>query len=559
MQAAETSRCTISPQQLLGRLRAATNEADPEPRVLSLLQETFGSSEITFFHFHHLDGSWSATLPSGEHLSLSPLDDPDILRCVAERAEVHSENPPGTLCFPLFFEEILLGAVKMLRPVLPPRSQEREYDACFTFAALMLSCSAAREARTRPRDTGHVVKPVSNANPELRARRQTRRTDLGNRSLMLSMVQFAPIGIFRTDHKGRCLFLNQRGGEVLGLSTQEALGMKWTQVVHPADQRPMIETWRVALQTGSTMRGECRIVRRDGSALWVMVQALSGEGRSGDSVGCVGMLIDINEQKLAEVSLKEENRSLAASLAAKTAQQGILAHESAMISYAISHDLRAPLRAITGYVRILMEEQAERLKPEGIRQLESAAQNANKIGELIDALLLYTKLGRQELRRTPLDLEKLVLETYRELTRDREKAKAVRLELGKLPKVIADREMIRLAMHHLLDNALKFSRSAEQPHIQVGSREDEGEQVLFVKDNGIGFNALYQEKLFGIFEKLHSTNQFDGNGTGLALVQRVANKHGGRVWAEGLLNQGATFYLSFPNEQKISCHLTSGQ
>jgi len=213
-------------------------------------------------------------------------------------------------------------------------------------------------------------------------------------------------------------------------------------------------------------------------------------------------------------------------------------------SYSVSHDLRSPLRAIDGFSRILQEDHAATLDAEGRRLLGVIRDNSRNMGELIDDLLEYSRLGRKPLANAAIDMKRLVDEVLAELPAS--DGSAPRLELGELPPAHGDRTLLKQAWANLLANAVKFSSKREQPLIAVSGREDGAQCVYCVKDNGAGFDMRYHDKLFSVFQRLHGADEFEGTGVGLAIVQRVIARHGGRVWAEGAVDAGAAFHFSLP-------------
>ena len=212
-------------------------------------------------------------------------------------------------------------------------------------------------------------------------------------------------------------------------------------------------------------------------------------------------------------------------------------------SYSVSHDLRAPLRAIHGFARILLEDHGAELQPEAKRVLGVIDENTRRMGQLIDDLLSFSRLGRKELETARVDMTELVRSVADEVRRtagDR----PLEITIGPLPPARGDRDMLRQAVTNLLDNAAKFTRRRAPGQIEVGHRADGAETVYYVKDNGAGFDPRYAGKLFGVFQRLHRAEEFEGTGVGLAIVQRVVQRHGGRVWAEGQLDGGATFFFT---------------
>jgi two-component system sensor kinase len=220
-------------------------------------------------------------------------------------------------------------------------------------------------------------------------------------------------------------------------------------------------------------------------------------------------------------------------------------------SYSVTHDLRAPLRAIHGFSRILLEDHNAKLDPEAQRLLGVIDQNTRRMGQLIDDLLAFSHLGRTDLSTGPVDMKELAQTVADEIQRnDNGRQGPLEIRIDPLPPARGDRGLLRQVMSNLLQNAAKFTRDRPSARIEVGSRADSGQTVYFVKDNGAGFDARYADKLFGVFQRLHSTEQFDGTGVGLAIVKRIVQRHGGRVWAEGAVNQGATFFFTLPGEER---------
>jgi two-component system sensor kinase len=216
----------------------------------------------------------------------------------------------------------------------------------------------------------------------------------------------------------------------------------------------------------------------------------------------------------------------------------------------VSHDLRAPLRAIDGFSRILLKEHADRLDAEGHRLLGIIRANTQNMGQLIDDLLAFSRLGRREVKVADLDMETLVRNVSGDLQTTLGDRK-VEWDFKPLPAARADRALMQQVWVNLLGNALKFTRRQEAAVIEVGCRPAGDEDIYYVKDNGVGFDMQFAHKLFGVFQRLHRYEEFEGTGVGLALVQRIVQRHGGRVWAEGQVNGGACFYFSLPRGQAL--------
>ena len=237
-------------------------------------------------------------------------------------------------------------------------------------------------------------------------------------------------------------------------------------------------------------------------------------------------------------ALAEETRLRAAEL------EG-LNKELEAFSYSVSHDLRAPLRHIAGFSDMLQRHADGSLDEKGKRYLNTIVESAKRMGLLIDDLLTFSRMGRSEMHREKVDLNKMVEETIAELAPDVGNRR-VNWKKHKLPQVVGDRAMLKQVVVNLFSNALKYSGTREVAEIEINFREEHDEFVFCVKDNGVGFDMAYAHKLFGVFQRLHEASQFEGTGIGLANVRRIVARHGGRTWAEAELDKGATFYFSLP-------------
>jgi signal transduction histidine kinase len=217
-------------------------------------------------------------------------------------------------------------------------------------------------------------------------------------------------------------------------------------------------------------------------------------------------------------------------------------------SYSVSHDLRAPVRAIAGFSKMLQEMHANQLDAEAQRKLSIIQSETQRMGNLIDDLLAFSRLGRQEIKGSDLDIQDMVRNMYERL-HSLHQGPEVEFRLGSLPQAHGDRALLEQVWANLLSNALKFSAKRDKPMIEVSAISDDKEHTYFVRDNGAGFDPQYQSKLFGVFQRLHRADEFAGTGVGLALAYRIVTRHGGRIWAESKPNEGATFYFTLPKEQ----------
>ncbi len=256
------------------------------------------------------------------------------------------------------------------------------------------------------------------------------------------------------------------------------------------------------------------------------------------------LAVAITQARLLE-RVRRQAEDLELRVAERTAELAAANRDLESFTSSVSHDLRSPLRAIDGFSQMLEEDHAHRLDDEGRRLLGVVRNSARKMGELIEDLLRFARLGRSPLQVGPVDMKALVLEVVEELAPEHP---AARIELGPLPVLEGDRSLLRQVWANLVGNALKYSSRSTAPTVEIGGGEEDGAKVFWVRDNGAGFDPQYKEKLFKVFHRLHSSEEFEGTGVGLAIVESVISRHGGRIWAEGAIGKGATFRFSFPKD-----------
>ena len=353
------------------------------------------------------------------------------------------------------------------------------------------------------------------------------------------------------DHEGKVAFWNAAAEEMFGYPASEAEGKELHSLIVPLR---FYEAYSKGFEqfkstgTGAVIGKKLELValRKDGTEYPIEVSLAAFKLHEQWNV--IGILRDITERKQAEAKIVELNRNLEGRVAERTIQLEAANKELEAFSYSVSHDLRSPLRAIGGFSRILLDDYTDKLDEEGKRLLNVVRENTQRMGQLIDDILKFSRSGRLELSFSEINMEKLAREVFEELQSSVDHNK-LQLEIEAIPPSTGDRAMMRQVFVNLLSNAIKFSRFKEPAMIKVGASIKGGEAVYFVQDNGAGFDMQYVDKLFGAFQRLHSTNEFEGTGIGLAIVKRIITRHGGRVWAEGKVNEGATIYFALPTKE----------
>ena len=272
--------------------------------------------------------------------------------------------------------------------------------------------------------------------------------------------------------------------------------------------------------------------------------------QSDDEVGVLAESFDtmIGEIQRRDREIRTLNADLERRVAARTAELEASNKEMEAFSYSVSHDLRAPLRHVDGFVELLSKHLGSTLDEKGRKYIATISGAAKRMGNLIDDLLVFSRMGRSEMRTTSVDLGALTDEVIQELKQD-EAGRKVEWKVGRLPAVQGDPAMLRQVLANLLSNALKYTGPQEKARIEVVGEAQNGEIVVSVRDNGVGFDATYAHKLFGVFQRLHTNDEFEGTGIGLANVRRIVSRHGGRTWAEGAVGHGATFFFTLPRHE----------
>ena len=347
---------------------------------------------------------------------------------------------------------------------------------------------------------------------------------------------------------GIIVFANSRFEELFGYAPGEMTGKPVSIVNAPTDKSPVeIATEIIGeLEKNGFWTGEVLNLKKDGTVFWSHANvAIFDHSKFGKVL--VSVQQDITERKNAESQIKKLNEDLENRVIQRTELLEAANKELEAFSYSVSHDLRAPLRSVHGFTKILLEDYEANLDDEGKRICGIISSSATKMGELIDDLLSFSRIGRSTLSSSEIDMKRIAKVVFEGMTSPTER-KRIKLNIGKLQKAFGDITLFGQVWTNLISNAIKYSSKNDVSEISIGSKIAGNMIIYFIKDNGVGFDMQYAHKLFGVFQRLHSEADFEGNGVGLAIVQRIILKHGGNVWAEGEEEKGATFYFSLPAE-----------
>jgi PAS domain S-box-containing protein len=324
---------------------------------------------------------------------------------------------------------------------------------------------------------------------------------------------------------------NKGAEHVYGYTAEEIVGKPITVIIPEAGWKE-IEDVVAKISLGETVGLIENVgLRKDGVRIQISLFVSPMRDTHGVIIGASIIARDVTMRRLLEEKLKEA------------------ANELEAFSYSVSHDLRAPLRHMEGFIKLLQQNLGDTSDAKTSQYMETISGTSKKMEMLIDDLLKFSHIGRKEMQERKVNLNTVVSEVVREIKEDLKERK-IRWEIDELPVVLGDKSLLRQVFVNLLSNSVKFTSTRLQAEIKIGCKDEGDKFTCFVKDNGVGFNMKYVDKLFGVFQRLHSQNEFEGTGIGLANVQRIIARHGGRVWAEGALGEGATFYFSLPQKKE---------
>lgn len=356
-----------------------------------------------------------------------------------------------------------------------------------------------------------------------------------------TLFEHAPDGIVIANAQGAYLDANASLCAMLGYSRDELIGRSAADIVEPEETGHIDPALQEIQRTNDYYR-EWRFRRKDGTVFSAEVTATTMPGGN-----VLAIIRDITERKAAEEEIRRLNTGLEQRVAERTAQLEAANQELEAFSYSVSHDLRSPLRAVDGFANALADDCGANLPANGLRYLRFVREGAQRMGHLIDDLLAFSRLGRRPVSKRAVNADALVRDVLRELQSQID-GRNITISVSSLAPCSGDTALLRQVWVNLLSNALKYTRQRAAATVEVGSRVDAKEVTYFVRDNGTGFDMVYAHKLFGVFQRLHRAEEFEGTGVGLAIVQRIVQRHGGRVWPEAKLDQGATFSFALPIE-----------
>ncbi len=356
-----------------------------------------------------------------------------------------------------------------------------------------------------------------------------------------SVLENIPNMVFVKDARTlKFVRFNRSGEELLGLSRKELIGKSDHDFFPEEQANKFILKDKEVLQGNKVFDIAEEVITTKEGQRWLHTRKIPIKDAAGMPLYLLGISEDITEKRVVDEQIKQLNYDLTRSVG----EMELANKELESFSYSVSHDLRAPLRAIRGYTKILMEDYAANLAEDAQKMMGSVASNAERMSQLIDDLLAFSRMGKKEMNITTTDMNivaKSALKTVQFANGNQLKAK---VKINNLMPAMADSSLIENVFTNLIGNAVKYSGKIEDPVIVIDSYKNDNETVYSIKDNGVGFDMKYYNKLFGVFQRLHSTTEFEGTGVGLALVKRIITRHGGRVWAEAEPGNGATFYIA---------------
>ncbi|MFO1499134.1 MAG: ATP-binding protein [Verrucomicrobiota bacterium] len=362
------------------------------------------------------------------------------------------------------------------------------------------------------------------------------------------LVESLPPLIWTFEANGECDYLSPQWTTFTGRPLSNLLGLGWLESLHSEDRSSFLTAWNAAVASGESFQTEVRIRKHDGSYRWFEARAMPWRSRQGAVLRWAAANTDITVRRRAEERLRQVKNTLENAVKARTGELAAVNQELETFAYSVAHDLGAPLRHINRYTALLLKSLGGRLDPTDEHHLRQLADSTERMEKLIDDLLEFSLMNRCEMCSQRVALRRLAEEAIRTV-RSQMPGSSIVFRRRSLPLVHGDPAMLRQVFVNLLSNAAKFSSRRRPARIEVGAAIDQvAETVVFVRDNGVGFDMRYAEKIFNLFQRLHSKDEFEGSGIGLATVRRIIQRHGGRTWAEAKPNEGAIFYFALPRK-----------
>lgn len=364
------------------------------------------------------------------------------------------------------------------------------------------------------------------------------------------LYENGPFGMVMADSEFRFKKANPAFCSILGYTETQLQNLTFKDVTFPADLIKDIPNVKKLMQKEIAIyKTDKRYVRKDGEIIWGSLTVTSTYDSNGKFLYNLGIIEDITNRINAEEKIRNLNETLEQRVVERTSELELANKELEAFSYSVSHDLRAPLRHINGYVDLLNKRFSDNLPEKGLHYLLTVANASKQMGLLIDDLLQFSRTGRQELNKVRLNMNVLVNEVIFSTKQDTKNRK-IKWTVDELPDVFGDNSLLKLVWINLIDNAIKYTKFIDVAEISITCRNEKGSFVFCIRDNGVGFDMKYAQNLFGVFQRLHSLSEFEGTGIGLANVQRIIHKHKGRIWAEAEPNKGAAFFFSLPINQE---------
>lgn len=367
-------------------------------------------------------------------------------------------------------------------------------------------------------------------NSTLRARIQAEEALVSASAEIKDLYNNAPCGYHSLNDSRLIIEMNKTWLKWTGYDRSEVINkMRFTDLLTDESKNIFEDHFTTLKSDGDVMNVELEVVCKNKNIIFVVINATAIRDEYGNFIKSRSTVFDITARHKAEQKVIAINNELEA------------------FTYSVSHDLRAPLRSIDGYSKILQEDYGSKLDVEANRLLQIIRNNARRMGQLIDDLLDFSRLGRKEMEKSTVDMQALVSQIQQELV-SQETDRKIQFKINRLERVDGDVRMMRQVWVNLISNAIKYSRLQEVANIEIGSSVDGNRVTYFIRDNGVGFDMKYAEKLFGVFQRLHKVQEFEGTGVGLALAHRIVSRHGGKIWADANVNQGATFFFFIPTQ-----------